>query len=119
MVTIGMQLNETMKIAVNFNNKLRKYFGNRLDNFSIFNVVDDLNRRAFSVEFEAYNYFCIRINYDKGRLGCCIMNGNTGVLLENSQKWFEEADFNIFFQELKDEIELRIPDKFLMAHGWE
>ena len=28
------------------------------------------------------------------------------------------ADFDVFFKELKQEIELRIPDKFLKAKGW-
>lgn len=114
-----MQLNETMKMAVNVNNMLRDKFGDRLDNFVIFNVDDDPNNRTFSIEFEAYNYFIIRMNYDKGRFGCSIQIGNKSFIpLANSQKWFDEADFETFFNELKNELELRIPDKFLIAKGW-
>ena len=30
----------------------------------------------------------------------------------------DEADFDVFFMELQKELELRIPDKYLQAHGW-
>lgn len=43
--------------------------GDKVDKFCIFNVNDDVNHRAFSIDFEAYNYFVIRLNYDKGRFG--------------------------------------------------
>ena len=31
--------------------------GDKVDKFCIFNVNDDVNHRAFSIDFEAYNYF--------------------------------------------------------------
>ena len=40
------------------------------------------------------------------------------VALSNSQQWWEEADFDVFFKELERELKLRIPDKFLKAHRW-
>jgi hypothetical protein len=46
------------------------------------------------------------------------MNGNRYVPLENSQNWYDEADMEIFLKELKEQIELRIPDKFLKFYGW-
>lgn len=113
-----MQLNETTKMAVDFNKKLREKFGDKLNNFSISDVIDDPNHRAFSIEFEAYDYFPIRLNYDRGCFGCCICFGEIGIDLKNSQKWWDEADFDVFFKELQDEIELRIPDKYLEAKGW-
>lgn len=113
-----MQLSETDEMALEFNRKLREKFGERVDDFGIEGVNDDLNHRAFSITFKAYNYFVIRLNYDRGRFGCCIDFGEYGIGLENSQKWWDTADFDIFFEELKQEIELRIPDKFLKAKGW-
>lgn len=41
------------------------------------------------------------------------------ISLENSQKWWEEADISVFLEELQQEIELRIPEKFLEAKGGE
>lgn len=113
-----MELNETEKMASLFCDKLEEKFTDKVDDFCIMDVIDDPNHRAFSVEFEAYNYFSIRMNYDKGRFGCCISFGSKGISLENSQKWWEEADFDVFLKELQEEIELRIPDKFLKARGW-
>ena len=60
----------------------------------------------------------IQLNYEKGSFGCCIVTGEMGVGLDNSQQWWDKADFDIFFKELKEEIELRIPDKYLIAKGW-
>ena len=113
-----MQLNETDKMAMKFNRKAREKFGNRVTDFGIENVIDDPNHRAFSITFKAYNYFVIRLNYSKGRFGCCIDFGEYGISLANSQKWWDTADFDVFLEELKQEIELRIPDKFLKAKGW-
>jgi hypothetical protein len=39
-------------------------------------------------------------------------------VLESTETWFDEADLDKFFQGIKSEIELRIPDKFLKAKGW-
>ena len=87
-------------------------------NFVFLILNDDVNHRAFSIDFEAYNYFVIRLNYDKGRFGCNIIFGEKLIALNNSQEWWDEADFDVFFMELQKELELRIPDKYLQAHGW-
>ena len=114
----GMQLNETGKMALEFNKKMREYFGDRVKDFVIYDVDDDPNHRAFSIDFDAYNYFNIITTYEKGRFGCSIQYGKYCIGLDNSQKWWDTADFNIFFKELKEELELRIPDKYLEAKGW-
>lgn len=98
--------------------ELCAFFKNRIKDFVIKDVIDDANHKAFSIEFSAYEYFPIIFYYDMGRIGCNICFGKRVIALENSQKWWEETDFNIFFQELKEELELRIPDKFLKAHDW-
>lgn len=54
-----MQLNETNKMALEFNKIMREKFGDKMADFCIFDVVDDPNHRSFSVEFTAYNYFPI------------------------------------------------------------
>lgn len=113
-----MQLNETENMAIKFNNEVRKTFGERVDDFCILDVVDDPNHRAFSVEFNAYDYYPIIFNYDMGRIGFNICYGVKRIGLKSSQKWWDEVDFDIFFKELKEELEIRIPDKFLKARGW-
>ncbi|WP_027084144.1 hypothetical protein [Cohnella panacarvi] len=46
------------------------------------------------------------------------INGEYGISIESSEKWFDEADFDKFFKDIQEQIELRIPDKFLEYHGW-
>ncbi len=115
---IGKKLNDTHQMAIRFSTIAREKMGDKVDNFCIFNVNDDVNHRAFSIDFEAYNYFAIRLNYDQGRFGCNIISGERMIALNNSQEWWDEADFDIFFVELQKELESRIPDKYLRAHGW-
>ena len=112
------QLNDTDQMAIRFNKIAREKMGDKVDKFRIFNVNDDVNHRAFSIDFEAYNYFVIRLNYDQGRFGCNIISGERMIALNNSQGWWDEADFGVFFKELQKELEFRIPDKYLRAHGW-
>ena len=87
-----MQLNETDRMALEFNRQARELLGNRVTDFVISDVIDDPNHRAFSSTFKAYDFFMVRLNYDRGNFSCCICTGQ--------------------------EIELRIPDKFLKAKGW-
>ena len=115
---IGKKLNDTHQMAIRFSTIAREKMGDKVDNFCIFNVYDDVNHRAFSIDFEAYNYFAIRLNYDQGRFGCNIISGERMIALNNSQGWWDEADFDVFFKELQKELELRIPDEYLRAHGW-
>ena len=115
---IGKKLNDTHQMAIRFSTIAREKMGDKVDKFCIFNVNDDVNHREFSINFEAYNYFAIRLNYDQGRFGCNIISGERMIALNNSQEWWDEANFDIFFMELQKELELRIPDEYLRAHGW-
>jgi hypothetical protein len=114
-----MQLNETDKMAMIVSDFLEKNLADKIGSCNIFNVVDDKNYRAFSIRFKAYDYFIVLFNYDRGVIGCSIQYGErTFIGLENSQKWYEKADFDIFCKELQEQLELRIPNKFLEANGW-
>lgn len=113
-----MELNETAKKAYFISDKLLDFFGKRVGSIVIEDIVDVPGHTSFDIKFKVYDYFPMRFNYDTGRFGCSIAIGETAIGLENSQKWWDSADFDIFFEELKQEIELRIPDKFLKAKGW-
>ena len=115
---IGMELNDTQKMAIQFNKMARKKLGKKVDGFCILDIYDNEDNRSFSVEFIAYDYFSVRLNYDRGRFSCSIMYGKNSIELTNSQKWWDEANFDLFFEELQVELELRIPDKFLKNRGW-
>lgn len=90
-------------------------------NIDVYPINKGLFHHSYSkiIRFKAYDYFIVLFNYDKGVIGCSIQYGeNSFISLENSQKWYEKADFDVFCKELKKQLELRIPDKFLEANGW-
>ena len=114
-----MELNKTEEMAMKIIRELRGRMKNKIGSSEINNVVDDNNHRAFSINFQAYNYFFVILNYDRGRIGFSIKYGEKLFIgLENSQKWYEQVDFDILCKELQEQLELRIPDKFLEANGW-
>ena len=93
-------------------------FKDKMEDFEIFNITET-PYKTFSVRFKAYDYFMVLFNYDRGVIGCSIQyEERTFIGLENSQKWYEKADFDVFCKELQEQLELRIPDKFLEANGW-
>ncbi|MEN6411612.1 MAG: hypothetical protein ABFC84_02475 [Veillonellales bacterium] len=109
--------NNAEDIAIDIINKLKNYFGSRFEGFSVCSITDE-PYKMFSIKFTAYNYFSIILNYDRGSFGCSISNGGEGIALKSNQNWYDKADMNIFFKELEQQIELRIPDKFLEFYGW-
>lgn len=93
-------------------------FKDKMEDFEISNITE-APYKTFSVRFKAYDYFIVLFNYDRGVIGCSIQYGeNSFIGLKNSQKWYEKADFDVFCKELQEQLELRIPDKFLEANGW-
>lgn len=104
------------KIEEILTNGLKSTFGNKIDNISICECTD-VPHTMVAIEFEAYKYFNVRLNFDRGRFGCSIINGKYGIRLESSEKWFEEADLDKFFSDIKSELEVRIPDKFLARYN--
>ncbi|MEI3604985.1 hypothetical protein SPD48_04725 [Pseudogracilibacillus sp. SE30717A] len=97
--------------------KLSNYFNNKIGTYSVYNMMDE-PYIAFNIIFDLYNYYIINFSYDRGSIGCSIIQGKYGIDLENSQQWYDTADMDVFLQELEQQIELRIPDKFLEFHGW-
>jgi hypothetical protein len=98
-------------------NALKGHFQDKIGSFSVFGQTDT-PYTMFSMQFTLYNYFNIILNYNRGAFGCSIINGDVGISLENSQEWYDKADFDVFLKELEQQIELRIPDKFLEFNGW-
>ncbi|WP_240189983.1 hypothetical protein [Bacillus sp. P14.5] len=113
----GLQSKGYESIKNEIKNALKKHFDDRIGSFSVFSQTD-IPYTMFSLQFTAYNYFNVILNYDRGSFGCSIVTGDAGIGLKNSQKWYDEADLDVFCKELREQLELRIPDKFLEYHGW-
>ena len=110
----GKTAKETAQFIIHL---LISYFGEKVTNFVIDRLSDD-PYMEFSIRFEAYKYFNLIFNYDRGHFGCAISHGGYGISLDKSQRFFDEADPDIFLKELQEQLELRIPDKFLEHYGW-
>ena len=114
---LGLQSKGYHVIKSEIKKALKSHFGNRIGSFTTFEQTDH-PYTMFSIQFQMYNYFNVILNYDRGAFGCAIVAGDMGIGLDSSQKWYDKADMNIFLKELQQQLELRIPDKFLEYNGW-
>ena len=76
-----------------------------------------INENELTLEFIAYNYFWIIINYEKGRITPIIVLGKN-IILKDLRVWKEETNLKQWVSDLDSEIKLRIPDKFLEVNEW-
>lgn len=113
-----LELNETEKMASDFIDAIDKRMGEQVDNFVLDDVSDDPRYRTFTIRLLAYNYFHVYIRFDRGSILCALKDSDSYILLPNSQENYSKMDIDKFVEELRREIELRIPDKYLKAHGY-
>lgn len=76
-----------------------------------------INDNELTLEFIAYDYFWIIINYEKGRITPIIVLGKN-IILKDLRVWKEETNLKQWVSDLDSEIKLRIPDKFLEVNEW-
>src|SRR5699024_8838677 len=99
-------------------NSLDEFFKDRITSGYTVLEETDIPYTMFSMQFQMYNYFNVIFNYDRGAFGCAIVTGDMGIGLDSSQKWYDKADMNVFLQEIQQQLELRITDKFLEYNSW-
>src|SRR5699024_4322503 len=114
---LGLKSKRSNCIKSEIKKALKSHFGNTIGSFTTFEQTNH-PYTMFSIQFQMYNYFNVILNYDRGAFGCAIITGDVGIRLDSSQKWYDKADMNVFLQELQQQLELRIPDKFLEYNGW-
>lgn len=108
-----------LDLAKEVASSLRHYFGDRVTAMGISNVINDRNHVEFSVRFEAYSFFLIIFNYDRGSFGFGIVYGDGAVGIEPQHgQWAPFREFERVLAQLDQELRLRIPDKYLDAKGW-
>jgi hypothetical protein len=72
----------------------------------------------FALTFKAYAYFSMRMNYDRGFFGWIVENGKYGYSIPTTVKELNEKSIDTFLDEMKQGIELRIPDEYLKSKEW-
>src|SRR5699024_8573986 len=114
---IALQSKKAEQIALEIINEMVGFSGDRMNNPAIHDVTDE-PYQMFNITLEAYNYFYLTFSYNRSIIGCSGVLGKCGIELENSQQWYDKVDMNMFLKELQQQLELRIPDKFLEYNGW-
>ena len=113
-----LELNETEKMASRFDDEIRKRLGDRMGGTVLSDISDTPHYRTFTMRFLMYDYIHVYINYTRGAIACSVRDGDCYVFLKNSQKEYSKMDIDQFVEELQQEVKLRIPDKYLKAHGY-
>ena len=98
---------------------LAKIMGKAATAFRTKDLCDDDGRKAFTVEFLAYVYYWVGINYEVGIVIPYVIFGNRIIKLKNLEGWWEKMTLDSWVKDLESEIRLRIPDKYLAEKGWE
>ncbi len=112
-------LNDAQKKAIEISRKIREIMENRTDNHGIYDVVHESNHYEFKINFIAYDYFAVVFQYEQGIISCYIECGEQeSIFLVKDRGCYSDTDLNDCFSEIKKELELRIPDKYLVAKGW-
>jgi len=94
-----------------------KHFGDKIDEFMVLNQTDT-PITSFRFEFTMYKYFAVVFDFERAHFGCAILVGSGSIPLRLSQGWYDNFKMKTFLKELQEQIELRIPDKFLEYNGW-
>jgi len=100
-----------------FMTALKNHFGEKIDGFTVIEQTDT-PIIYFRFEFAMYKYFVVVFEFERTNFGCAISAKNRVIPLENSQEWYDNFKMKTFLKELQEQIELRIPDKFLEYNGW-
>ena len=112
-----MQKNKANETAKDIIKTAKAVFDERINGITLFNVTDE-PYKMFSIKFKMYNYFILICNYDRGHFGCSIVYGEDSIALPSKVEWDDFCDFQEFWKEIDEQVRLRIPDKYLQAHGW-
>lgn len=114
-----MQQNDFKEIRMEIGRKIKQFFGNRIGSLEFYDIVEEVGHWSFKIRFIAYNYFIILFNYELDIIGFSIEVGcENKICIIDEHICYSDVDLDSYLKRVKDEIELRIPDKFLRVHGW-
>ena len=115
-----METNKMLELARETRKQIRKVFGERVDTITGYDYVDETSHQTFKLDFEAYDYFAIEFDYENDMCEFFIVLTNEVKLSLTKEPavYSQITDWDSYLKGIKDELELRIPDKFLKAKGW-
>ena len=100
--------------------RIERYFGDRVTEITICELVDVPNHYILRLVFRVYDYYWVQFNYDNGLCGFSIdLCNEFGASLESKiRSYMGTKDWDSYLKEIMAEIELRIPDEYLKAKVW-
>jgi len=116
-----MDLNDTQKKAIDVSKKIKEVMGDRISTTKIYDVVHETyqNYYAFKIGFISYDFFSTVFQYELDVIDCYIECGKHDCIsLVKGKHCYSDTDLVDYFNKVKEELELRIPDKYLIAKGW-
>jgi len=107
-------------LADEFCDILDRVFAKRIGTFCIYDIVDEPSHQTFKIDFKAYDYFTIEFDYENDLCEFFIaLTKEAKISLTKEPAVYSQiSDWDKYLKGVMDEIELRIPDKFLKAKGW-
>lgn len=112
--------NEMDILADKFCDILDRVFGDKIDSIVIDDINDEPSQQTFKLGFKAYDFFAIEIDYENDLCEFLIVFTKEAKisLTKEPAVYSQITDWDKYLKGVMDEIELRIPDKFLKAKGW-
>lgn len=115
----GMQQNNFNDIRIDTGKKIKKIFGNKIRGIEYYDVVEEAGHWSFKIGFFAYDYFYVVFTYELDVIGFSIEVGNGRLIsVMNTHNCYSNTDMEAYIRRIVEELELRIPDKYLQTHGW-
>lgn len=99
-------------------NCITKVMGKDVGTFMISNVDENPDHPQFRIVFKAYEYFWVGVDYERGSFGAFILNSEKIMSIKHLSTWWEKINLEEYIKELKEDIESRIPDKYLERKSW-
>ena len=107
-------------LADKFCDILDRVFGDKIDSIVIDDINDEPNHQTFKLDFKAYDYFAIEVHYENDLFEFFIIFTKKAKISVTKEPavYSQISDWDKYLKGVMEEIELRIPDKFLKAKGW-
>ena len=100
-------------------NQIKKIFGNKIRGIEYYDVVEEAGHWSFKIGFFAYDYFYVVFTYELDIIGFSIEVGNGRLIgVINTHNCYSNTDMEAYIRRIVEELELRIPDKYLQTRGW-
>ena len=114
------EINDMLELARETRKKIRKIFGERVDTIAGYDYADEPSHQTFKLDFKVYDYFAIEFHYENDLCEFFIVLTKEVKISITKEPAVQSqiTDWDSYLKGIKDELELRIPDKFLKAKGW-